>query len=342
MDKSLRDQALAERLSVINPSHYEDLGALKNRLLDILDERLVQGDFLTWAKGEMEFVFLKAQMIIFNSGIRIMQPKDLAPAVAQAPTGSIFYHFIDAQRRSPICCDDFSYWLEQFGDETAEARKKISMIDPYLFSLSELRDLIVRALNKAWHKEERILSDLLSQYAEVVGEQEIRHMRALAKRLHGARVVHVNSTKSGGGVAELLNRIVPLQKELGLDVEWEIIEGKSDFFVTTKNIHNALQGAPVTLSEPMWKIYEETNRANAEMLENKLKEAGFVFIHDPQPAALINHFPQRSAKWIWRCHIDVSTPQPSVWRRLERTVSKYDASIFSLASSPKRYLIHSI
>jgi len=175
------------------------------------------------------------------------------------------------------------------------------------------------------------LSDLLSQYAEVVGEQEIRHMRALAKRLHGARVVHVNSTKSGGGVAELLNRIVPLQKELGLDVEWEIIEGKSDFFVTTKNIHNALQGAPVTLSEPMWKIYEETNRANAEMLENKLKEAGFVFIHDPQPAALINHFPQRSAKWIWRCHIDVSTPQPSVWRRLERTVSKYDASIFSLA-----------
>ncbi|MDI9391312.1 MAG: glycosyltransferase [Synergistota bacterium] len=175
------------------------------------------------------------------------------------------------------------------------------------------------------------MSDLLSQYAEVVGEQEIRHMRALAKRLHGARVVHVNSTKSGGGVAELLNRIVPLQKELGLDVEWEIIEGKSDFFVTTKNIHNALQGAPVTLSEPMWKIYEETNRANAEMLENKLKEAGFVFIHDPQPAALINHFPQRSAKWIWRCHIDVSTPQPSVWRRLERTVSKYDASIFSLA-----------
>lgn len=175
------------------------------------------------------------------------------------------------------------------------------------------------------------MSDLLSQYAEVVGEQEIRHMRALAKRLHGARVVHVNSTKSGGGVAELLNRIVPLQKELGLDVEWEIIEGKSDFFVTTKNIHNALQGAPVTLSEPMWKIYEETNRANAEMLENKLKEADFVFIHDPQPAALINHFPQRSAKWIWRCHIDVSTPQPLVWRRLERMVSKYDASIFSLA-----------
>jgi len=156
-------------------------------------------------------------------------------------------------------------------------------------------------------------------------------MRALAKGLHGARVVHVNSTKSGGGVAELLNRIVPLQKELGLDVEWEIIEGKSDFFVTTKNIHNALQGAPVTLSEPMWKVYEETNRANAEMLEDKLKEADFVFIHDPQPAALINHFPQRSAKWIWRCHIDVSTPQPSVWRRLERAVSKYDASIFSLA-----------
>jgi len=156
-------------------------------------------------------------------------------------------------------------------------------------------------------------------------------MRALAKGLHGARVVHVNSTKSGGGVAELLNRIVPLQKELGLDVEWEIIEGKSDFFVTTKNIHNALQGAPVTLSEPMWKVYEETNRANAEMLEDKLKEADFVFIHDPQPAALINHFPQRSAKWIWRCHIDVSIPQPSVWRRLERTISRYDASIFSLA-----------
>lgn len=147
--KSLRDQALAERLSVINPYHYEDLNALKNRLLDILDERLVQGDFLTWAKGETTFVFLKAQMVIFDSGIRITKPEELAPAVAQAPTGSIFYHFIDAQRRSPICCDDFTYWLEQFGDETAEARKKTSMIDPYMFSLSELRDQIVKALKKA-------------------------------------------------------------------------------------------------------------------------------------------------------------------------------------------------
>lgn len=174
------------------------------------------------------------------------------------------------------------------------------------------------------------MSDLLDQYAQAAGETEVSHLRQLARRLEGLKVVHVNSTRVGGGVAEILQKMVPLMKALGIDASWEVITGNTDFYRCTKGFHNALQGMSTGPSEALLKVYEETNAENAEKLRPILEEADFVFIHDPQPAALLQHFPGRKGKWIWRCHIDVSRPYRPVWKYLRRFVSPYDASIFSL------------
>ncbi|MDD4160812.1 MAG: glycosyltransferase [Synergistaceae bacterium] len=152
----------------------------------------------------------------------------------------------------------------------------------------------------------------------------------MAKKLTGKKIVHVNSTRAGGGVAEILSSMVPLSKELGLDVSWEVIEGDESFFNCTKMLHNTLQGMPGTLSERQIDIYAETNARNAERLKDVLQDADYVFIHDPQPAALISSFPHRRGKWIWRCHIDVSSPNKGVWQFIKNQVHGYDASVFSL------------
>ncbi|WP_018231045.1 glycosyltransferase [Thioalkalivibrio thiocyanodenitrificans] len=175
------------------------------------------------------------------------------------------------------------------------------------------------------------MSRLLEAYARVAGEDVIDHLSQLAAQYRGMKVVHVNSTRMGGGVAEILDKLVPLSRELGLDARWEVITGDPIFYQCTKAMHNGLQGNPVNL-EPSWlEAYEETNRHNAEQLRPILEEADVVFIHDPQPAALLGHFPKRRGKWVWRCHIDASRPYRPVWRYLRRHVSGYDASVFSLA-----------
>ncbi len=175
------------------------------------------------------------------------------------------------------------------------------------------------------------MSRLLEAYASVAGEDVIDHLSQLAAQYRGMKVVHVNSTRVGGGVAEILDKLVPLSRELGLDAQWEVITGDPVFYQCTKAMHNGLQGNPVNL-EPHWlEAYEETNRHNAEQLRPILEEADVVFIHDPQPAALLGHFPKRRGKWVWRCHIDASRPYRPVWRYLRRHVSGYDASVFSLA-----------
>jgi trehalose synthase len=166
----------------------------------------------------------------------------------------------------------------------------------------------------------------LDDYADIVGRERIAVLRRLARRLEGLRLVVVNSTKVGGGVAEMLNRHVPLFGELGIETRWEILEGAPEFFAATKTIHNALQGAPQELSPAMQAAFLETNRRNAERLD---LEADVVIIHDPQPAALIEFSP-RACPWIWRCHIDASRPHRSVWRFIRRFVSRYDASVFSM------------
>jgi trehalose synthase len=176
---------------------------------------------------------------------------------------------------------------------------------------------------------------LLEAYGQAAGSDVVAHLGQLARTLEGRRIVHVNSTREGGGVAEILHKMIPLTRELGLEADWEIIEGDADFYRCTKGFHNALQGQPVEISPRLLEAYEETNRRNAAALAPTLEAADFVIIHDPQPAPLLALCPGRQGKWIWRCHIDASHPQRSVWKYLRRHVERYDASIYSLPDFAK-------
>ncbi len=175
------------------------------------------------------------------------------------------------------------------------------------------------------------MGTLLNSYSEVVGENVIDHLIQLSKPLRDKRVIHVNSTRLGGGVAEILHQLVPLMKELQINTEWEVIQGNDKFYQCTKSFHNALQGDAVKISDRLLKNYENTNKQNAENLGGTLKDADVVIIHDPQPAPLFNYIPGKAGKWVWRCHIDASKPYRPVWKYLRQFVSGYDASIFSLA-----------
>jgi len=148
--------------------------------------------------------------------------------------------------------------------------------------------------------------------------------------MKGINVVHVNSTREGGGVAEILHRIIPLQQELGINAKWEVITGDPEFYQCTKKMHNALQGDRLYIPETLLKQYEATNRRNYERLQSVLEAADMVYIHDPQPAPLLSLCSNRKGKWIWRCHIDASRPYRPVWKYLRRFVEGYDASIWSL------------
>lgn len=176
------------------------------------------------------------------------------------------------------------------------------------------------------------MESLLEQYAKVVGNEVIDHLRQLAFPLKGLKILHINSTKEGGGVAEILNRLIPLKRELGIDAQWEIITGDKDFYQCTKKMHNALQGNRDDISTALYENYLETNRKNYEKLEGQLKDAEIVFIHDPQPAPLLNYCTNRKGKWVWRCHIDVSHPYRPVWKFLRDYIKGYDASIWSLST----------
>ena len=175
------------------------------------------------------------------------------------------------------------------------------------------------------------MSGLLEKYVPIVGAEVIDHLRHLAEPLRGSRVVHVNSTREGGGVAEILSWLIPFKQELGLETSWEVIEGGPEFYQCTKSFHNGLQGAPVAIPPRQLAAYEQTNRDNAERLRGLLSEADFVFIHDPQPAPLLHYCPEHKGKWVWRCHIDLSRPHRAVWKYLRDWVGSYDASIWSLA-----------
>ena len=170
----------------------------------------------------------------------------------------------------------------------------------------------------------------LQAYRDVIGDDRISQLRQLASELAGARVVHVNSTREGGGVAEILNWLIPLMNELGLKASWEVVKGHGEFFKVTKAFHNALQGNPEPLTRRMIETYQETLEQNAERLRPILEEAEFVFIHDPQPAGLFDLCPNRKGIWIWRCHIDVSHPNRKFWKYLKSLVSGFHASIFSM------------
>ena len=154
----------------------------------------------------------------------------------------------------------------------------------------------------------------------------MNELRLLGERLAGKRIVNVNSTRVGGGVAEILSRMIPLVRELGLDARWEVMRGTEDFFVLTKNLHNALHGRPVSFGAPDAGTYNEVCAENLKYLD---LDVDIAFIHDPQPAGLVRSRDSHSAKWIWRCHIDVSAPAPGAWEFIAPMVERYDLSVFS-------------
>ncbi|RJP23018.1 MAG: glycosyltransferase [Candidatus Abyssobacteria bacterium SURF_5] len=180
------------------------------------------------------------------------------------------------------------------------------------------------------------MNKLLNKYAEVVGEDVIQHLRQLSRPLQGKKIIHVNSTREGGGVAEILHKLVPMMRDLDIDADWHVISGDNEFFQCTKAFHNALQGNRVAMPAGMIKSYERTSAENAETLCPVLDSADFVFIHDLQPAALLKLCGEHKGKWIWRCHVDISRPYRLVWKYLHDFISIYDASVFSLADFQKR------
>ena len=169
----------------------------------------------------------------------------------------------------------------------------------------------------------------LNDYEPIAGKEVVGQLYRLAESLGKTSLVHVNSTRVGGGVAELLEGIIPLWNQLGIEARWEVITGDPAFFETTKGMHNALQGRRMNLTPAMLQHYREINAENARKFT---WEADFVVVNDPQPAFLIEDMRPRAKYWIWRCHIDISRPDRNVWRYLRRAVSQYDASIFSMPS----------
>jgi trehalose synthase len=167
-------------------------------------------------------------------------------------------------------------------------------------------------------------------YRGIVGAPVIDQLHRLGEHLNGNRVVHINSTKQGGGVAEILTWMVPLMQDLGINVHWEVIQGTHDFFSITKSIHNGLQGHPIILKKKDWDTYLDINKQNYTRLQALVEDADIVVIHDPQPAALLKCGRKQKNKWIWRAHIDISHPFRPVWKTLYPFLEKYDASIFSM------------
>lgn len=167
----------------------------------------------------------------------------------------------------------------------------------------------------------------IDEYIPIVGEPVIGDLRLLGQKLRGKVIQNINSTSVGGGVAEILNRAVPMLKELGVDARWDVIKGGNQFFEVTKKFHNALHGRYAEIDEHDYEVFMETSRENIEEMNTY---GDIVFVHDPQPVALVK---KRSGnKWIWRCHVDVSNPDQKVWKFLKGFVMQYDASVFSAPS----------
>jgi trehalose synthase len=166
---------------------------------------------------------------------------------------------------------------------------------------------------------------VLADYASIATRGLMDQIRELAEPLQGKRVLHLSATAFGGGVAEILYTLVPLMRDAGLDVEWRIIQGADEFFDVTKAIHNALQGDPKGLTSEQEEIFRRYNQLNADALEG---EYDFIIVHDPQPAGVIDHARHVARHWCWRCHIDLSEPNPSVLDFLLPWIGSYDATVF--------------
>ncbi|MEX2247179.1 MAG: glycosyltransferase [Dehalococcoidia bacterium] len=176
----------------------------------------------------------------------------------------------------------------------------------------------------------------LEAYRPVIGDVRIEEIRELGDRLRGARVLNVNATAFGGGVAEILGTLVPLMNDIGLQADWQVIRGADEFFAVTKTMHNSLQGMYYDWTPAMWETWRNYNRLNADLFD---EDYDFVVIHDPQPAAMPTFIEERTGKragkWVWRCHIDLTEAQVQVWDMLRAHVERYDGAIFTLPAYVK-------
>jgi trehalose synthase len=167
----------------------------------------------------------------------------------------------------------------------------------------------------------------LVDYASIVGRELVEEIRERADRLRGKRILHVSATAFGGGVAEILYTLVPLMIDVGLECEWHVMYGREEFFNATKVMHNSLQGSPQDLDADQWDTWRRFNEMNA----GELSEGWDVcIIHDPQPAALASLVPEKARRWVWRCHIDLSSPNPSTLQRLLPYLEPYSAAVFHM------------
>jgi trehalose synthase len=167
----------------------------------------------------------------------------------------------------------------------------------------------------------------LADYASIVGRLLANEIRERAERLTGKRVLHVSATSFGGGVSEILMTLVPLMIDVGLACEWHVIYGREEFFNATKLMHNALQGNPQDLSEEQWETWRRYNEINARELSSGWD---VIIVHDPQPAALASLVPEKARRWVWRCHIDLSTPNAATLDRLLPYLEPYPAAVFHM------------
>ncbi len=165
----------------------------------------------------------------------------------------------------------------------------------------------------------------LEAYASVVGEAHIAELAILAGQLSGRRIQNINSTAVGGGVAEILSRMLPLLKELGVDARWDVIHGDARFYAITKKMHNGLHGVPVEISDDEFDHFLAVNEKNRAAMEF----SDIVFVHDPQPIGLIEARSNEHPHWLWRCHIDFSQPVERIWNFLKGYINRYDAAVFS-------------
>ena len=167
----------------------------------------------------------------------------------------------------------------------------------------------------------------LADYTHLVGGGLVDEIRRLAEPLQGLKVLHLSATAFGGGVSEILYTLIPLMRDVGIEVEWDVIIGREEFFNATKLMHNALQGNPLDLSPSEWKVYEDYNEMNAREMSSGWDVA---ICHDPQPALMRSHVADKARSWVWRCHIDLSQPHPPTIDRLVPVLREYDATLFHL------------
>lgn len=176
----------------------------------------------------------------------------------------------------------------------------------------------------------------LSDYEQFVGAEVIDELALSAERLSGVTIQNINSTAVGGGVAEILMRMVPLLQELGVNAVWDVIKGGERFFEVTKKMHNALHGQAVEFSKEEIELFVETNDMNAREMN---LHGDIIFIHDPQPCGLVQKKSELGNRWIWRCHIDFSRPDPFTWNFLKTYIEQYDSSVFSAPSFARQLSI---